>query len=159
MGKHETSYARIERDNYPTPAWVIDALAEHVELRGLTIWEPACGEGHMSEALKAAGCARVYSTGIVNGYSGQDGVLDFLSGRTPDLPRCDGIITNPPFGPKGKTAEAFIACGLQLIANGYMDFLALLLPHDFDSAKTRTHLRGYDYPLLCWDCSDSFSDD
>lgn len=69
-------------------------------------------------------------------------MLDFLSGRTPDLPRCDGTITNPPFGPKGKTAEAFIARGLQLLGDGFTNFVALLLPHDFDSAKTRAHLFG-----------------
>jgi hypothetical protein len=144
MGKHETGYARVERDNYPTPSWVVDALAEHVDLRGRIVWEMACGGGQMSEALKAAGCARVYSTDIVaNGYADQGGVLDFLSERTPlDLPRCDGTITNPPFGPRGKTAEAFIERCLQLLAAGYTDLAALLLPHDFDSAKTRTHLFG-----------------
>jgi hypothetical protein len=141
MGKHGDEYARVERDDYPTPAWVIGALAEHVKLRGWTIWEMACGkEGRMSEALKAAGCARVYSTDISNGYAGQDEVLDFLSGRLPNLPRCDASITNPPFGPRGKTAEAFITRSLQLLTSGYTDFVALLLPHDFDSAKTRAHL-------------------
>src|SRR5262245_27192736 len=132
MGKHETGYARVERDNYPTPAWVIDALAEHVDLRGRIVWEPACGDGRMSKALEAAGCVRVYSTDIVNGYVGQDRVLDFLLGRIPDLPRCDGGVTNPPFGLRGKLAEAFIERGLQLIASGYWGFYALLLPHDFD---------------------------
>ncbi|HVI67665.1 MAG TPA: hypothetical protein VM910_34545 [Bradyrhizobium sp.] len=141
MGKHGDEYPRVPRDDYPTPAWVIDALAEHVELRGLTILEMACGkEGRMSEALKAAGCARVYSSDIVNGYAGQDEVLDFLSGRLPGLPHCDAAVTNPPFGPRGKTAEAFITRSLQLLTSGYTDFVALLLPHDFDSAKTRTHL-------------------
>ncbi len=65
MGKHETGYARVERDNYPTPAWVIDALAEHVHLRDRIVWECACGDGYMAEALRAAGCAQVYSTDIV----------------------------------------------------------------------------------------------
>jgi hypothetical protein len=62
MGKHETRYARIERDLYPTPAWLIAALAEHVDFRNLFVWQCACGDGRMSEALKLAGCARVYST-------------------------------------------------------------------------------------------------
>jgi hypothetical protein len=31
MGKHENGYARVERDNYPTPAWCVRALAEHVK--------------------------------------------------------------------------------------------------------------------------------
>jgi hypothetical protein len=142
MGKHETGYARIERDDYPTPPWVVtDALAEHIDLRGLNVWEFACGkEGRMARALRTAGCARVYATDIGNGYADQDEMLNFLSGRTPDLPHFDAGITNPPFGPRGKTAEAFIARGLELLASGYIDLLALLLPHDFDSAKTRAHL-------------------
>jgi hypothetical protein len=144
MGKHETGYARVERDNYPTPSWVVEALAEHVDLRGRIVWEMACGGGRMSEALKAAGCARVYSTDVVvNGYAGQDGVMDFLSGCTPSgLPHCDGAISNPPYGPRGKVAEAFIERCLQLLMVGYTDLAALLLPHDFDSAKTRARLFG-----------------
>lgn len=144
MGKHETGYARVERDDYPSPPWVVDALDEHVKLRGLTIWEMACGrEGRMSEALKAAGCTRVYSTNIVNGYAGQDAVWDFLSEQVPpDLPRCDGGVTNPPFGKRGKAAEAFIARCVQLLESGFINFAALLLPQDFDSAKTRAHLFG-----------------
>src|SRR5262249_18518343 len=132
MGKHETGYARVPRDDYPTPAWVIDALAEHVELRGLTVWEMACGEdGRMAEALEAVG-AHVYATNIVNGYVGQDTVWDFLSEQTPpDLPCCDLGITNPPFGKRGKTAEAFIARCVQLLETSVINFAALLLPHDF----------------------------
>jgi hypothetical protein len=143
MGKHETGYARIERDHYPTPVWVIAALAEHVDFRGLTVWEPACGDGRMVEALLGlAGCSRVYATDIANGYARQDEILDFLSGLAPKLlPRSpDGIVTNPPLGTRGKTAEAFIDAGLRQIAGG--GFLALLLPNDFDSAKTRSRFFG-----------------
>ena len=143
MGKHETGYARIPRDLYPTPAWVIDAPAEHVDLRNLTVWECACGDGRMSEALKLAGCARVYSTDIADGYAGQDEMLDFLSGREPKLlPRFpDGIITNPPFGERGKLAERFIEAGLARIRQ-HGGILALLLPCDFDSAITRPRYFG-----------------
>ena len=142
MGKHETGYARIERDHYPTPAWVVAALAEHVDFQGLTVWEPACGDGRMAEALRLHGCSRVYATDIANGYAGQDEILDFLSGLAPKLlPRSpDGIVTNPPLGNKGKTGEAFIDAGLRQIAGG--GFLALLLPNDFDSAKTRSRFFG-----------------
>ena len=72
MGKHETGYARVERDLYPTPAWVIAALAEHLELRGLTVWEPACGDGRMVEALRAAGSAHVYGSDVIDRRGGQD---------------------------------------------------------------------------------------
>jgi hypothetical protein len=34
MGKHEIGYARVERDLYPTPAWITEALLVHVELAG-----------------------------------------------------------------------------------------------------------------------------
>jgi hypothetical protein len=135
MGKHETGYARVDRDFYPTPSWVVGALGEHIELAGKHLWEPACGDGRMSEALKAAG-ASVYSTDITDrGYIGLDGVLDFVADWNPKIPRYDGIATNPPFGDRGKLAESFIEIGLQRIAGS--GFLALLLPNDFDSAKTR----------------------
>jgi hypothetical protein len=137
MGKHETGYTRVERDFYPTrEPWVVAALAEHVDLRGLTIWEHACGDGHMVEPLLLAGCARVYASDIIDRGAGQDEVLDYLSGREPKLPHYDGMITNPPFGARGALAAAFIEAGLKRIKE-YGGFLALLLPCDFDSAKTR----------------------
>ena len=78
MGKHGTEYARVERDMYPTPSWVVAVLAEHVELRGLTAWEPACGDvRRMAEALRLEGCARVYCTDIVDRGAGQDEVIEF----------------------------------------------------------------------------------
>src|SRR5262245_63640876 len=102
MGKHETGYARVERDFYPTPAWVIGALAEHVGVRGLTAWECACGDGRMAEALRLAGCARVYATDIVDRGAGQDETLDFVSAQIPKLVRFDLTVTNPPFGQGGR---------------------------------------------------------
>jgi hypothetical protein len=142
MGKHETGYARVERDLYPTPSWVIGALAEHVDLTGLTVWEPACGDGRMAEALRGAGCKCVFATDIIDHGSPQDYVLDFLSGEAPPplLDPIDLICTNPPFGQGGKLATAFIARGLERIKRGGL--LALLLPCDFDSAKTRSRYFG-----------------
>lgn len=98
MGKHETGYERVERDLYPTPPWPVSALAEHVDMRGLTVWEFACGDGRMVEALRLQGCARVYASDIVDYGWGQDEVFDFLSAQVPKLPRFDLGVTNPPFG-------------------------------------------------------------
>ena len=139
MGKHETGYARVERDLCPTPNWVVSALAEHVDLRGLTVWEPACGDGRMAEALRLQGCARVYTSDIVDRGTGQDEVLDFLSAHMPKLARFDMSATNPPFGQGGRQATAFIEVGLRRLPVGAT--LALLLPCDFDSAKTRALFR------------------
>ena len=66
-------------------------------------------------------------------------MFDFLSAGAPKrLPRCDLLATNPPFGKGGRLAVAFIEAGLRRLPTG--GTLALLLPCDFDSGKTRVHL-------------------
>jgi tRNA G10 N-methylase Trm11 len=106
------------------------------------VWEPVCGSGSMVAALIAGG-AYVYATDIVDRGRHQHEVFDFLAPKLPS--RCptdfDGIITNPPFGPRGTLATAFIAAGLaRLESKG--GFLALLLPMDFDAAKSRIQFFG-----------------
>jgi hypothetical protein len=146
MGKHETAYPRIERDFYPTPRWPIEALLEHIDIRGLRVLEPACGDGCMAEVLKQAGAA-VYAADIEDrGYSGLDRLTDFTMSTQLEMfdingaDSFDGIITNPPLGNRGKLAVAFIQTGL--VRMGDDGFLALLLPADFDCAKTRRFLFG-----------------
>jgi hypothetical protein len=91
----------------------------------------------MAEALRLAGCASVYTSDIVDRGNGQDEVLDFLSAQIPKLAHFDLFATNPPFGQGGRLATAFIEAGLRRLPIG--GTLALLLPCDFDSAKTRAH--------------------
>ena len=131
MGKHETGFARVERDLYPTPSWVVDALGEHVMLAGKTIWEFAAGTGSMVKALRAAGAARVIATDIVQRNFPLDALFDFTSDRNLKLPRIDLTATNPPFGQGNRLAVKFIESGLQRIAEN-SGALALLLPVDFD---------------------------
>jgi hypothetical protein len=100
----------------------------------------ASGDGRMAGALRAAGCARVYTSDIVERGAGQDEILDFLSAQAPKLERLDLICTNPLFGKGGRLATAFIEVGLHRIGN--LGIIALLLPSDFDSAKTRLHYFG-----------------
>jgi hypothetical protein len=129
MGKHGTEYARVARDAYPTPGWVVDALVEHVDIHGLRIWEPACGDGQMVRALEAHG-ASVHGTDIAG--DSVDGIFDFCSRGLPcGLSHYSGIITNPPWS----LADAFVELGLERIRTG--GFMALLLPTDFDSAMGR----------------------
>jgi predicted RNA methylase len=143
MGKHDSNYPRVEKDAYPTPTWVTAALTRFINVSGLLIWEAACGNGQLADALVAAG-ARVFATDIVDsGYPRFSARHDFLG------PLCerdfDGLITNPPYGPRGKLAEQFIETGLRVIQK--KGFLALLLPADFDSAKTRARFFG-DNPMF-----------
>ncbi len=142
MGKHNQNdgHTRPARDFYPTPSWVVTALTEHVALAGLRIWEPACGDGRMSEALKAAGARAVFSTDVEDrGYTSFDRQIDFLSRQKPKW-RFDAIITNPPGGLGNRTAVEFIEIGLSHLPDGGL--MALLLPIDFDSGVTRSRFFG-----------------
>lgn len=142
MGKHGRGYARMDRDLYPTqPGWVVPALAEHFPLRGLRAWEPACGTGEMADALLKAGVRSLFATDIVDhGYHRFDGRLDYTAEPLQTPKSVDVTITNPPYGDRGKLAEAFIERGIErLSARGR---LILLLPADFDAASTRAKFFG-----------------
>jgi SAM-dependent methyltransferase len=141
MGKHERGYERQERDYYPTPAWVTRALLRVLDVRGLTIWEPAAGSGAMARELRAAG-AEVFCSDIAGMGIPGCAVHDFTSRLKLDCeaPPFDAIVTNPPFGARGILARRFIEAGLRHLAPGGV--LALLLPADYDSAGGRRHLFG-----------------
>ena len=146
MGKHETGYQRSPRDFYPTrQAWVTQGLLAHIDVGGLNVLEPAAGEGHMAEVLKAAGAASVFCNDIEDRGYPLDQISDYT---TADFPKqFDAIITNPPQG--GRTSilfKRFIETGLAYIGERG-GTLALLLPTDFDSAKTRGRLFA-DCPLF-----------
>jgi hypothetical protein len=88
-------------DYFPTPPFATRALIKHVlptlgvepsDLSHMTVWEPACGEGHMAEPL-AEYFGRVIATDIF-GY-GYGEVADFLSEETSR--DTEWIITNSPF--------------------------------------------------------------
>lgn len=141
MGKHERGYTRVERDHYPTPAWVTEELLKHFDVGGMTVWEPAAGNGEMATVLKRV-AKTVCCTDIAHRDFELYGVLDFTQAERPPSRRPPfAIITNPPFGPRGRLAEDFIRAGISHIKRG-VSFLALLLPVDFDSAATRYDLFG-----------------
>jgi hypothetical protein len=79
-------------DFYPTPAYVTEALLAREKFVG-SVWEPACGDGAMSQVLqeRLPHC-KVLSSDICDYGYGQVGV-DFLETHL----RVDNIITNPPF--------------------------------------------------------------
>lgn len=89
-----TSEGRPDQDYYPTPPEGTRALLDREKFAGL-IWEPACGEGHMSEVITSYGYD-VFNTDIEDrGYPRMDEVLDFM--QAPTDVKVDNIITNPPF--------------------------------------------------------------
>lgn len=89
-------------DFFPTPAWATYALADNESFLG-DIWEPACGNGAMSEVLNTTGC-RVHSSDLYNRGYGDSGV-DFLKTER----RVTNVVTNPPYN----AAEGFVRAGLK----------------------------------------------
>ena len=90
---NHTDKERQREDYYATEPKAIDVLL--TQGHGIfcpNIWEPACGEGHLSKALIKHGYS-VKSTDLINrGYGEQ---FDFLSIENQ---KWDGdIITNPPY--------------------------------------------------------------
>jgi hypothetical protein len=69
------------------------------------IWEPACGQGHLSKVLIDAGYEVISTDLVARGY-GEAGV-DFLMEWQPRAPN---IVTNPPF----KLSSGFVRNALKL---------------------------------------------
>jgi hypothetical protein len=135
MGKHGPTPPPPEHDAYPTPSWVTEALLEHLDVTGMTVWEPATGAGQMANVLKGGGAARVYCSDIHDYNYQLDAKMDFLAEHPLQLPRFDAIITNPPYGDRCGFISPFITTGLRCL--GDAGLLALLLPVDCDSAVRR----------------------
>lgn len=95
-------------DFYPTPEWATRALLANETFNG-PIWEPACGDGAISEVLKRSGLD-VLSTDLFNrGYKFGESGYDFLT--IDSHARYHNIITNPPYN----LAENFVSIGLRTI--------------------------------------------
>lgn len=107
--------SREKDDFYPTPVSAIYPLL-NVERFDDSVWECACGNGAMSDAIKDYGYD-VVSTDLVDRGYGKHGV-DFLmeSDRL-----ADNIMTNPPF----KLAQDFIQHAIDLGVKKHCWFLRL----------------------------------
>ena len=122
-----TTRERVKDDFYATPPESTVAILKEVALKG-SIWEPACGQGHMSEVIKEFyPDSKVYSTDLVDrGYA--EDIVNFLDY---DGEKFDNIITNPPF----KLTLEFIEHSLQqTVEDG---FVIMLLRLNFFETKAR----------------------
>lgn len=80
-------------DYYATDPRAVEMLLE-LEQFSPVIWEPACGEGHISKVLQAHGY-EVISTDLIYRGFGDPEPLDFLKETLGDFE--GDIITNPPY--------------------------------------------------------------
>ena len=125
---------RQQEDYYATDPKALELLLE-LEKFSHYVWEPACGEGHLSEVLKSYGFD-VRSSDIVNrGYAGTE-TLDFLQISKSDIkfdfPR--DIITNPPY----KYAKEFVKHALDISMDSTK--VAMFLKLTFLESKARKKL-------------------
>lgn len=127
-----SAFKREDHDFYATDPYVIDRSIDFFNAVGVTqescIWEPACGQGHLSKRLTELGYTNVYSTDLIDrGYGEQ---VDFLqSGMHGDV-----IITNPPF----KLASAFVRHAHEIQRDG--GFSLFLLKIQFLETEKRISL-------------------
>lgn len=117
-------------DYYATEPKAVELLLEQ-ETFSECVWEPACGEGHISEVLKAHGY-HVYSTDLIDRGYGAGGV-DFLT-QDPSRTFDGDIITNPPY----RYAKEFVDKALDLVEPGHK--VAMFLKLTFLEGKGRRAL-------------------
>lgn len=128
LGGASREHKRHAADFYPTPPECTEALVRTFPTlwQGKKLWEPACGDGAISEVLARHGT--VVSTDLHERGYGVGGV-DFLRAALPA--GVEGIVTNPPFD----IAEDFIAHACSLGVP-----VAMLLKATYWHAKSRIKL-------------------
>ncbi len=124
---NHTEKPREEWDYYATEPKAAELLLS-VEDFHHTIWECACGEGHLSKVFEAAG-HEVISTDIIYRGFGDAEPLDFLNETLDDFE--GDIITNPPY----KNAFDFVETALNTVKEGRK--VAMFLKLQFLEGKKR----------------------
>lgn len=110
---------REHNDYYATPPYVINTLLA-TKTFGDDIWEPACGEMHLSNRLKAFGY-NVFSTDRIERGVPLDKRLDFLSHNAEEYSGKYDIITNPPY----RYAQEFCQQAISLAKRNVAMFLKI----------------------------------
>ena len=135
---NHTAHERQRDDYYATESAATEWLCKLEQFNG-PILEPSCGEGHISEVLKAQGYD-VTSRDLVNrGYGDK---ADFLSIDNSEW--TGDIVTNPPY----KYAREFVEKALQIIPNG--NKVAMFLKLTFLEGKARKELFREQPPIRVW---------
>lgn len=133
-GHNFTAEVREQYDFYATPPKAVELLLDK-ECFSRRIWEPACGEGHISKVLTARGYD-VTSTDLIDRGYGRGGV-DFLMVSD----SFDGdIVTNPPF----RFAQQFVEHSLDTITAGHK--VAMYMRVQFLESESRRELFECDPP-------------
>lgn len=109
---NHTEVERADYDFYATYPPAVKALLQK-EKFNKKIWEPAAGNGHISEVLKEFGY-KVFSSDLLQREYPLEAVADFLKLDKPLLEGTFDIIGNPPYN----SASDFILKSLELLPEG-----------------------------------------
>ena len=125
---NHSSKNRESEDFYATDPKAVDMLCE-LERFSPTVFEPACGQGHIADALKRHGYSVICMDIVDRGYAGCE-IGDFLKYR---LSHIDvDIVTNPPY----KLAQDFVEKSMDVVGDGHK--VAMFLKLTFlETAKRR----------------------
>jgi len=140
VGSSRAHGDREEHDFYPTPAYVTKALLDR-EFFPSPIWECACGDGAMSNAIsnyKLQGKKKVFSSDLIDRGFGKGGV-DFLKWNGGDFA---SIITNPPY----KHSLEFV---LQAKKVARMKIAMFLKTVFLESERRYPMFKNKSFPLKC----------
>ena len=132
-----TEKSREENDYYATDPVAGEWLLKLEKLNN-KIWEPSCGEGHLSKVFENAG-HDVFSSDLIDrGYGVQ---MDFLEQKK----SFNGdIVTNPPY----KYAKEFIEKSIELVSEG--NKVCMFLKIQFLEGKARKKLFELYPPKMIW---------
>ena len=127
---NHTADERAANDYYATDPKAVEMLLA-LESFAPLIWEPACGEGHISKVLTANGYEVISTDLIYRGY-GEPEPMDFLTETFPDFE--GDIITNPPYS----AGLEFVERALETVRPGGK--VAMFLKVQFLEGKRRGEL-------------------
>ena len=135
---NHADHERQREDYYATEPRATEWLCE-LETFNHKILEPSCGEGHISEVLKAHGYDVTSRDIVARGYGE---VQDFLGMWTTEWG--GDIITNPPYS----FAREFVEKALSIIPEG--NKVAMFLKLTFLEGKARRELFRNNPPIRVW---------
>lgn len=135
---NRTEKERAQCDFYATEPKATELLTG-LETFAKRIWEPACGEGHISRVLRAHGY-EVRESDIVDRCGNE--VKDFLAWQ-PE-PWDGDIVTNPPYSMAGEFVERALEC----VSEGAK--VAFFLKLTFLESEKRKNLFSRTPPVRVW---------
>lgn len=123
---------RAELDYYATDPKAVQKLLDEESFSN-TVFEPACGGGHICMALEERGF-NVISSDVANRYAQQSDVCDFLTYEPDSGKNHMDIITNPPYS----AGLEFVKHAIDISDSGVK--IAMFLKLTFLEGKKRREL-------------------